>query len=411
MKIVLLIINIYWLYITSTVASAAFYGLNYGINRDACPNLDKLDSDFKALSQYASHVRIYSVKDCDLGENALLAAQANGVKLYMGMWIDKTDSFLQELVSLKKLVSDYNVQNIEAIIVGSEVIYRGDVSSDQLTEYINQVKEVVHPLGIQVTTSDVYYKFEPNVVSAVDFIMMNAFPYWEGTNISEAPNTLFEHYMHVKSLSNGKVVRISETGWPEEGAVFGDSIPRSDYQKEKLRNNLKRDEVIVAELSLLHFKSSTVNKDRFVEHLQERVKVTSVMKAYYLTEDHSVEEEQCAGGFLSFRKMKLSSFINQQQADKRLAKKLREKFGKDTILILSNWLAGNVKHHEPMRDVGMRRMLAKDGLQVYLFDEFQTSSLCPSCRNGELETFKKVQNPRPYQREKHLIADHHGLLS
>ncbi|EIE75826.1 hypothetical protein RO3G_00530 [Rhizopus delemar RA 99-880] len=114
------------------------------------------------------------------------------------------------------------------------------------------------------------------------------------------------------------------------------------------------------------------------------------MKAYYLTEDHSVEEEQCAGGFLSFRKMKLSSFINQQQADKRLAKKLREKFGKDTILILSNWLAGNVKHHEPMRDVGMRRMLAKDGLQVYLFDEFQTSSLCPSCRNGELETFKKV---------------------
>ncbi|EIE75827.1 hypothetical protein RO3G_00531 [Rhizopus delemar RA 99-880] len=150
----------------------------------------------------------------------------------MGMWIDKTDSFLQELVSLKKLVSDYNVQNIEAIIVGSEVIYRGDVSSDQLTEYINQVKEVVHPLGIQVTTSDVYYKFEPNVVSAVDFIMMNAFPYWEGTNISEAPNTLFEHYMHVKSLSNGKVVRISETGWPEEGAVFGDSIPRSDYQKE-----------------------------------------------------------------------------------------------------------------------------------------------------------------------------------
>ena len=37
----------------------------------------------------------------------------------------------------------------------------------------------------------------------------------------------------------------------------------------KLRNNLKRDEVIAAELSLSHFKPSTVSKNRFVEYLQE----------------------------------------------------------------------------------------------------------------------------------------------
>ena len=58
----------------------------------------------------------------------------------------------------------------------------------------------------------------------------------------------------------------------------------------------------------------------------------------------------------------------------------------------------------------MRRMLAKEDFQVYLLDEFRTSSLCPFCQNGELETFKKVQNPRPYQREKYPIADRHGLL-
>ncbi|EIE79717.1 hypothetical protein RO3G_04422 [Rhizopus delemar RA 99-880] len=37
----------------------------------------------------------------------------------------------------------------------------------------------------------------------------------------------------------------------------------------KLRNNLKKDKVIAAEFSLSHFKSSLVNKDRFVEYLQE----------------------------------------------------------------------------------------------------------------------------------------------
>ncbi|KAG0753763.1 hypothetical protein G6F57_014079 [Rhizopus arrhizus] len=188
------------------------------------------------------------------------------------------------------------------------------------------------------------------------------------------------------------------------------AIETKSRKFRKLRNNLKRDEVIAAELSLSHFKSSTVNKDKFIEYLQERAKVTHVMKAYYLNEDRPAAEDQGAGGFLPFRKMKFSSFINQQQADKRLAKKLRERFGNDSILILGNWSAGKVKYHEPIRGVGMRRMLAKEGFQVYLLDEFRTSSLCPSCQNGELETFKKVQNPRPYQREKYPVVDRHGLL-
>ncbi|KAG1613708.1 hypothetical protein G6F46_007501 [Rhizopus delemar] len=188
------------------------------------------------------------------------------------------------------------------------------------------------------------------------------------------------------------------------------AIETKSRRFRKLRNNLKRDKVIAAELSLTHSKPSTVNKDKFVDYLQERAKVIPVMKAYYLNEDRPVAEDQGAGGFLPFRKMKHSSFINQQQADKRLAKNLREKFGNDAILILGNWSAGKVKYHEPIRGVGMRRMLAKEGFQVYLLDEFRTSSLCPSCQNGELETFKKVQSPRPYQREKYPIADRHGLL-
>ncbi|KAG1146151.1 hypothetical protein G6F37_005445 [Rhizopus arrhizus] len=65
------------------------------------------------------------------------------------------------------------------------------------------------------------------------------------------------------------------------------------------------------------------------------------MKVYYLNEDRPAEEDQRAGDFLPFRKMKLSSLTNQQQLDKRLVKKLREKFGDDAILIVGNWSAGN----------------------------------------------------------------------
>ncbi|KAG1147773.1 hypothetical protein G6F37_003687 [Rhizopus arrhizus] len=89
------------------------------------------------------------------------------------------------------------------------------------------------------------------------------------------------------------------------------TIETKSIKSRKLMKNLEIDEVIAAELFLLHFKSSTVNKNMFVEYLQERAKVTPVMKAYYLNEDRAAEEDQRAGGFLPFRKMKLSSLINQ----------------------------------------------------------------------------------------------------
>ncbi|KAG1056690.1 hypothetical protein G6F43_001445 [Rhizopus delemar] len=208
--------------------------------------------------------------------------------------------------------------------------------------------------------------------------------------------------MHEKSTVENKVIYRYTSNQK--------AIETKSRKFRKLRNNLKKDEVIETELFLSHFKSSTVNKEKFVEYLQERAKVIPIMKAYYLNEDRPAAEDQDAGGFLLFRKMKLSSFINKQQADTRLTKKLRERFGNDAILILGNWSAGKVKYHEPIRGIGMRRMLAKEGFQVYLLDEFRTSSLCPSCQNGELETFKKVQNSRPYQREKYPVVDRHGLL-
>jgi hypothetical protein len=52
------------------------------------------------------------------------------------------------------------------------------------------------------------------------------------------------------------------------------AIETKSRKFKKFRNNLKRDEVIAAELFLPHFKSSTVNKDKFVDYPQERAKVT-----------------------------------------------------------------------------------------------------------------------------------------
>ncbi|ORE11269.1 hypothetical protein BCV72DRAFT_198104, partial [Rhizopus microsporus var. microsporus] len=47
---------------------------------------------------------------------------------------------------------------------------------------------------------------------------------------------------------------------------------------------------------------------------------------------------------------------------------------------------------------------------VYLIDEYKASRCCPTCRNDSLRTFRRVPNPRPYQRERYPTAVCHGLL-
>ena len=108
------------------------------------------------------------------------------------------------------------------------------------------------------------------------------------------------------------------------------------------------------------------------------------------TEDDSKKQK-----LLPFRKMKLSSYINRKQADKRLARNLR-KLDENAILVFGDWSAPNARFHEPIQGVGTKRMLKKEGFKVLLINEFKTSSICPNC-NSYLEKFKKVVNPRPFR--------------
>ncbi|KAI8373046.1 uncharacterized protein BYT42DRAFT_616232 [Radiomyces spectabilis] len=100
--------------------------------------------------------------------------------------------------------------------------------------------------------------------------------------------------------------------------------------------------------------------------------------------------------------------INAEQI-RELARTMNLCFGWDQASIMGNWSAPNVKFHEPIRGVGMRWMLKKQGFEVYLLDEFKTYSCCPDC-GDPLEKFKKVPNPGPYRRTKQPEVLCHGLL-
>ncbi|KAJ2056046.1 hypothetical protein GGI08_003956 [Coemansia sp. S2] len=147
-----------------------------------------------------------------------------------------------------------------------------------------------------------------------------------------------------------------------------------------------------AELYLASCTCTTFNPDKFLDYNAARARHVHVA---------------CDNPF--HRRLKLNAFIKQQQADKRLKCNMIRKFGDDLIMVCGNWSASMVCNHAPIRGRSWRKKFKHFGFPTYLFDEYRTSKICHNC-DGELEKFKWIRNPRPYQRQRNPRVLCHGLL-
>jgi hypothetical protein len=110
-----------------------------------------------------------------------------------------------------------------------------------------------------------------------------------------------------------------------------------------------------------------LDADIYEKYLETRSRATLVLKSLYEEKESNHPNTE----HLLFRKLRLSSYLNQKQADSRLASSLSNKFKEDAILVLGNWSCGNTKYHEPIRGIGMRRTLRHQGFQVLIIDELE----------------------------------------
>lgn len=116
------------------------YGINYSPRIGAdwakvkCKSRDAIYNDMKKLKELTSRIRIYSFTDCNQGELVLSVCKELGLKVWAGMWVGTTrGSFDGELARLKQLIQMGLVgDQVMAIHVGSEAVYRGDVEPEQV---------------------------------------------------------------------------------------------------------------------------------------------------------------------------------------------------------------------------------------------------------------------------------------
>ncbi|OAD71557.1 hypothetical protein PHYBLDRAFT_170217 [Phycomyces blakesleeanus NRRL 1555(-)] len=77
---------------------------------------------------------------------------------------------------------------------------------------------------------------------------------------------------------------------------------------------------------------------------------------------------------------------------------------------MENWSVPNNRYHKPIKGKILRNLLCKHGFDACLINEYATSRHCPRCCQLSLQTFKQVENPRPYRRTQIPTRTRHSLL-
>ena len=213
------------------------YCLSYAPFRDAQNPLvegtrveaAQIEQDLALLSKYTDCIRTYSVDDGRA--DVLESARRHGLKVLHGIWVSsdpvKTRQQIETTVALAKAYPDV----IAAVVVGNEVLLRGEMSSTDLIGYIRQVKAQV---PMPVTYADVweFWLRYPDVQSAVDFVTIHVLPYWEDFPIpaTRAAAHVAAIRARVAAAFPGKEIVIGEFGWPSAGRMREGARPSPSNQ-------------------------------------------------------------------------------------------------------------------------------------------------------------------------------------
>ncbi len=200
------------------------------------PPVGQIDSDLKLLQNKTYAVRTYSVLG-SLGKVPELAARHNiSVALGVQLTRNKAENE-QELRTGIALAHQY--RNVVRVIVGNEVLLRGDMPASELDAYLDRARAAVRqPVGYADTWAT--WLKNPEVAKHVDFIAVHLFPYWEGVDVESAVDFCFRELKAVQDAYPKKPVIIGEIGWPSEGRIRAAAVASVSNEALFLRRFLAR---------------------------------------------------------------------------------------------------------------------------------------------------------------------------
>jgi glucan 1,3-beta-glucosidase len=219
------------------VSYAPFRGDQSPFGPDVPIDPGQIDQDLAQLKRVTDCVRTYSI-DHGLDQIPEIARR-HGMKVLLGLWLsnrsDRSRHQVETAIALAKRFPDV----VAAIVVGNEVLLRGEMSEAVLARTIREVKAQV---AMPVTYADVweFWLRHRDLASAVDFITVHILPYWEDFPIpaGEAARHVDAIRKQVTAAFPGREIFVGEFGWPSAGRMRDGALPSPVNQARTMREVL-----------------------------------------------------------------------------------------------------------------------------------------------------------------------------
>ena len=181
------------------------------------------------LAKISECVRTYSIEN-GLDQVPAIAGKA-GLKVMQGIWLgsNRAKNFAQISTAIR--LAKENPGVITSLVVGNEVLLRGEMTTTDLAAIIRSVKAQV---TVPVTYADVweYWLRYREIYEVVDFITIHILPYWEDFPIRAKFAATHVNLIRQRMAVTfpGKEILIGETGWPSQGRMREAALPSRTNQ-------------------------------------------------------------------------------------------------------------------------------------------------------------------------------------
>lgn len=202
-----------------------------------CRSTDDWAEALEKASAFSSTIKTYAVSDCNMLQNIAPALNSNGnMKVWMGIWEVDDAHYQAEKDALSTYLPTISTDYIAGISVGSEALYRGDLTPSALAAKISDIKSFLSGIsdkngnsysGVMVGTVDSWNIWvngtNSDVIQAADYIMVNAFPFWQYQTAANQSHSFVDDVMQavqtIQSIkgTNDFYISIGETGAPTGG--------------------------------------------------------------------------------------------------------------------------------------------------------------------------------------------------
>ena len=176
----------------------------------------QIEEDLRQLSTETGCVRTYAVNQGL--DQVLPIAEKLGMKVLMGIWIGSAAADNEAQIQAAIALAKAHPAVLKGIIVGNEVLLRGEQSAETLAAMLRRVRAET---GIPVTYADVweFWLRHPQLADAADFVTIHILPYWEDDPVPAADGVAhIDAILHqVEAAFPGKTIFVGETGYPSAG--------------------------------------------------------------------------------------------------------------------------------------------------------------------------------------------------